>query len=125
MEKDSLYRQNTGSSGVNLPKSRFSLLSHLSNIDYCIELLREHPGNEGESVIGYFIQRSAMGARETLHTILPYKEAEKLKRKNSRFDYITIDNFLSKKRKINEGYYILNNDGLIVDLNLSYSHQSV
>jgi len=67
---------------IDLPIKRFSLLSHLDNINYVIEQIKGHSGDK--PVVGYFRMRS-LGTKETLHQLLPQDSAENLKKEDENF----------------------------------------
>ena len=102
---------------IDLPVKRFSLKSHLKNIDYGIELLRTY-GNE--YVIGYRLMRG-WGTREKFHEIILLGQAEELRKSDERYKYATLDSLLEKKEEIREGKYKLSNNGLIIGLDPCYS----
>ena len=100
---------------IELPIKRFSALSHLDNIDYCIEQIRNYSGNGSTLVVGYILER-VCGTREAHHKVLLKKSAEELKKINPRFDYFTLEDFLKEKTDIENGKYIIRN-GLIINFN--------
>lgn len=103
---------------IDLPIQRFSLLSHVDNIDYAIEQIEAYCGHN--PVVGYFKMRS-LGTKEILHQVLPKEVAENMKREDENFDYITLDKLLERKREIEVGKYKLH-EGLIVGLNQAHPH---
>ncbi len=120
MVKDLKQKLRSESVRIDLPIKRFSALSHLDNIDYCIEQIKNCSGNGSNSVVGYILEMG-WGTREALHRILPKKDAEDLKKSNSRFDYITLEDFLKEKVDIEKGKYIVRK-GLIINYNPFYTH---
>ena len=110
-----LYLQNRF---IELPKGFFGL-SHVHNIDYCIEQIKAHPNPEKNPVFGYFLERGR-STKQILNQILPREEAERLKREHLNFRYNTLDDLLDKKKWILEGKYIVR-DGLIINFNPNYS----
>ena len=103
---------------IDLPVKRFSLLSHLRNIDYGIEQLKLH-GNE--YVIGYRLVRG-WGTREMFHELIPLRQAKELEQSDKMYRYETLDILLDEKNDIKKGKYKLNESGLIMSLNPAYSN---
>lgn len=115
--------QKLSSDGIilELPNKRFSVLSRLDNIKYCIEKIGEYSINGSKTVIGYYLQRSAMGTKETLHRILSHDRAEELKKETGgSFNYFTLTNLLKEKKAYQEGKYTVR-DGHFVGLNPAYA----
>ena len=105
---------------IDLPIKRSSACCHIDNMDYCIRQLSGYSTQIDDPVVGYILTRG-WGAREAHYTILSKENAECLKKTHPQFDYITLDDFVRKREEIEKGKYIVHN-GLIVDLNPSYSH---
>lgn len=101
---------------LQLPVREFSARSHAKNIDYCIKQIKNYSRQINDPVVGYWKLR-LLGLRESDYIILSHQQAENLKKENSDFNYHTLNDFLSKKEDIESGKYILNEDGLIVDIN--------
>ena len=99
---------------LDLPRRRFSVLSHLDNIDYCIEKIESHPSTDGSRyVVGYNRER-ALGTRQVDYRLLSEQYAQRVKIQNPNFDYITLDDLLKMKEEINRGRYKIRN-GLVID----------
>lgn len=121
MEKSIKQKTNQRTILLDLPIKKSSLLSHLSNIEHCIEQIKNYSGSSNNLVVGYNIMRSTMGTKEILHKILPKEKAEVLKKDNRNFDYFTLDDLLEEKKAYKEGKYKVNEDGYFVGLNPSYA----
>ena len=102
---------------IDLPMNIFGL-SHVKNIEYCIEQLKAYPKKEENPVFGYFLVKGP-GLRPTLNQISSEKRAEKLAEEHKNFRYHTLDNLLKKKEDILDGRYEMSN-GLIIRLNPVY-----
>lgn len=120
MVKDLKQKIRSESVRIDLPIKRFSALSHMDNINYCMGQIRNYSGNGSNPVVGYVLERG-WGTREALHRILPKKDAEDLKKSKPKFDYITLEDFLKEKTDIEKGKYIVRK-GLIINYNPSYTH---
>ena len=103
---------NSARLNMNLPRKTFSELSHLKNIEYCIKQILTHEDMLDEPVVGYLVVRT-IGTRHSYHCLIPREEAEQRKKKDSRFDYATLEQFLDKKSDIAKGRYTLTKDGFI------------
>ena len=110
---------NSSNIPIELPMKRFSVLSHIDNIDYCLKQLNIYSRN-GNYVIGYWLQKSAMGTMEILYGILPLEKADDLQREHPKnFEYFTLDKLLEEKKDYESGKYKVR-DGHFVGLNPSY-----
>ncbi|HLC55335.1 MAG TPA: hypothetical protein VJJ75_02255 [Candidatus Nanoarchaeia archaeon] len=93
------------------PRRRYPELAHLKNIDYFLEKLQN--SSIPDPVLVYLKEKS-ISELHTYYRILPKEEAEKLKLRNDRFDYVTLEDFVAQKEAISSSNYILNQDGLII-----------
>jgi len=105
---------------IDLPIGGFSALSHLKNIVYCIQEIKDNSKRMCDPVVGYYRESSTMGTRHILHRVLPKESAEELKRTHEGFDYVALYQLLSRKTEIESGKYKIRS-GLIIGLNPSYS----
>ncbi len=93
------------------PRKQYPELSHSKNIDYFLEQLQIT--NTPEPVLVY-LREMSISELHTCYRILPRSEAEELKQRNKRFDYVTINQFIVQRDAIMSGRYALNQDGLII-----------
>ncbi len=98
---------------ISLPRRLFSELSHIENINYCIEQLQKAARTIESPVVGYLIERS-LGTHHAYYRIVPKVVAELERSRNQRFSYATLDDFLNRKQEITAGKYLLSDDGLIL-----------
>lgn len=92
---------------LSLPEPGLPVLSHVQNIEYCIKRLRQYPREHGP-VIGYVLARS-ISVVEMNHILLPRSEAEKIRRTDQKFEWLTLDDLLREKQKIEAGEFEIKN----------------
>ena len=100
---------------IRLPrKRRFTLMSHLDNINYCIDQIERHSADSKKTfVVGYVLARS-LGTIEIDHIILPEELVEERKKSNQNFRYFTLEDLLKEKEAYEKGRYKVDEDGYFV-----------
>ena len=88
---------------LDLPK-RFSVMSFLNNINYCIRMIEKYSRTIKDPVIGY-INAKTQGTIEINHLILPRSLVKEKKRINPNFEYFTLEELLDRKKEIKEYRY--------------------
>ncbi|MBW2990204.1 hypothetical protein KY348_00705 [Candidatus Woesearchaeota archaeon] len=91
----------------------------MDNINYCIEQLKNNSHYE-KPVVGYVLERG-WGTKARHYRVLSQAKAEEQKKKNPRFDYITLDKLLRRKTDVKKGKYNVRK-GLIISYNPARSH---
>jgi len=97
---------------IDLPRKDFSAMSHIDNINYCIQMII---GNGEDIVIGFFKIRS-LGVRSVGYRLMQKKKADEIKKKKDYFDYHSLQDFYMKIKDIEAGKYIVR-DSIIIGLN--------
>lgn len=115
MTSSLIERTNQEAVPLVLPKRKFSLLSHLANIDYCIEQIRSMHNDRKDIVVGYTLARS-IGTIEVNYILINKERADELKRRDRNLRYFTLDDLLREKKAYQEGKYKVDEEGYFVGI---------
>ena len=95
---------------LKLPEQHWSCTSHLVNLDYCIEGLKNTINNHPnlDYVIGFYLWRG-QGTRQKYHEIIPTH----LIPTKQNYRTLTLDELLEKRRNVDQGMYEIENNKIL------------